>query len=103
MRILFKFDTLIYFLFHTSSFLQINEAMMKKLDCKILRLQKLKILNLADNCLEDIPNEIDLLPALEELHLAKNKIGEKSKFTWLCSQSLRLSLIHLDLRENCVW
>ncbi|CAH1401987.1 unnamed protein product [Nezara viridula] len=82
--------------------LQINEAMMKKFDCKILRLQKLKILNLADNCLEDIPNEIDLLPALEELHLAKNKIGEKSKFTWLSSQTLRLSLIHLDLRENCI-
>ena len=76
--------------------------MMKRLDSRILRLQKLKVLNLEDNCLEDIPNEIDLLPSLEELHLAKNKIGENSKFSWLCSKSLRSILTHLDLRENLV-
>lgn len=80
--------------------LEISQSFLNKFDTRILRLQKLRVLNLEDNNLEDIPIQIDLLPVLEELHLAKNQIGKKSVFSWLRSTSLRTSLTHLDLREN---
>lgn len=77
-----------------------NNTGLTRLDGKIFRLQKLKVLNLENNCLETIPDQISLLPCLRELHLAGNFFGRSSLKFWLFVDNLQAELVYLDLSRN---
>ncbi|XP_073986622.1 leucine-rich repeat protein 1-like isoform X1 [Rhodnius prolixus] len=84
----------------TLEVLQMNNTGLTRLDGKIFRLQKLKVLNLENNCLETIPDQISLLPCLRELHLAGNFFGRSSLKFWLFVDNLQAELVYLDLSRN---
>lgn len=59
----------------------INEIGLSKLCIGILQLQKLRVLDISDNCIEYLPNELKNLP-LGELNLSKNQLGKSTFNQW---------------------
>jgi hypothetical protein len=70
---------------------------------KILRLQKLKVLDLSHNDLTSLPEELGML-SLDCLHLSHNKLGETpaqdQRWNWISGFRLANSLEVLDLSHN---
>jgi Leucine-rich repeat (LRR) protein len=73
---------------------------------KILRLQKLKVLDLSHNDLTCLPEELGML-SLECLYLSHNKFGETPacdpRWNWISGFRLANSLEVLDLSHNEVF
>lgn len=84
----------------TLEYLYINEISLAKLNIGVLQLQKLRVLDISDNCIEFLPVELNKLP-LEELNVAKNKLGNSSlkQWAWIGGPLLR-SLRILNLSNN---
>lgn len=84
-------------------FLQINHANVNKFDSRILRLQNLRVLNLENNNLTALPEVLGKsLINLAELHLGKNRLGERRDWRWIISENLSKKLKLLDLSSNLV-
>ncbi|XP_033611685.1 leucine-rich repeat protein 1 isoform X4 [Cryptotermes secundus] len=87
----------------TLQILKINYAEQKRFDTKILRLQKLKVLDLSHNDLTSLPEELGTL-SLDCLCLSHNKFGETPaqdpRWNWISGFRLAKSLEVLDLSHN---
>ncbi|XP_015609820.1 leucine-rich repeat protein 1 [Cephus cinctus] len=74
----------------------------KSFDRQILRLQRLRVLNLTENQITSLPKEMGSLPNLQELILAQNHLGKMpmSNWTWLDGEGVAKSLKLLDISCN---
>ena len=79
--------------------LTINGINLKRFDSRILKLNKLTVLNLNINSLTTIPEAFTSLPSLCELHLANNCIKKLPIGFFLCP-GLKKSLALLNLKGN---
>lgn len=72
---------------------------LKRLDSRILKLHRLRILDMSENILGEIPADLGRMKGLTELILASNRIQTLPRA--LCFNSrLSETLSHLDLSEN---
>lgn len=65
----------------TLEFLCINEIRLCKLCIGVLQLQKLRVLDISDNCIEYLPPELNRLP-LEDVNIAGNDLGKGTLKQW---------------------
>ncbi|XP_011500986.1 PREDICTED: leucine-rich repeat protein 1 [Ceratosolen solmsi marchali] len=74
----------------------------KSFDCQILKLHNLKILNLSQNQLTNLPQELGMLPNLQELSLSDNQFGKCpiSKWSWMNGSNITKTLRSLNLSCN---
>ncbi|XP_014214439.1 leucine-rich repeat protein 1 [Copidosoma floridanum] len=74
----------------------------RSFDRQILKLQSLKFLNLSDNQLTSLPQELGMLPNLQELHLANNQLGKSpiSKWSWMNGSKIVKNLHLLNMSSN---
>lgn len=90
---LFNNPNLVYFPF----VLNVSNNCLTQLPCSILRLKKLKILDLSGNSIVKLPENINDFEHLETVFLANNSLQE------LPLGLIRLKkLKHLDIRRNCL-
>ncbi|RZB40416.1 LRR 8 domain containing protein [Asbolus verrucosus] len=80
--------------------LYINNIMRCSLDKGILQLSKLKVLDLSQNCIEFIPEELNVLH-LNELNLSANSLNKATpkQWSWM-GGNLSKSLVLLNLESN---
>lgn len=87
----------------TIEILHINDIDRCSLDIGILKLTKLSVLDLSNNCIEFLPTEFSNLPSLYELNLSHNLLGRcgPKQWTWIngmVGRNLRqLNLCHNSL------
>lgn len=62
--------------------LRINNIQRCSLDRGILSLQLLKVLDLNTNLIESLPEDLNKLPCLRELHVAENRLGKCAPKDW---------------------
>ncbi|XP_011304389.1 leucine-rich repeat protein 1 [Fopius arisanus] len=74
----------------------------KSFDRQILKLHRLRVLNLSDNKITSLPRELGALSCLTELIVANNGLGHvgKNKWSWMSEGSLSRTLKLLDLSGN---
>ena len=85
----------------TLEVLRISDMNRDSVDKGILKLRKLKILDLSNNCIEFLPTEINSLPSLRELYLAGNMLGKVSPSQWnWIGGALSKNLKLLDISRN---
>uniref|UniRef100_A0A182PXQ4 PIF1/LRR1 pleckstrin homology domain-containing protein n=1 Tax=Anopheles epiroticus TaxID=199890 RepID=A0A182PXQ4_9DIPT len=78
--------------------LQISNLRMVKFDTQILLLQKLRHLNLSNNCLQKLPRRLGQMH-LREVDLSDNKLAECS-WDWLLEPNIQSSLQSLNISNN---
>ena len=78
--------------------LHVQQCNMKRIDSRILQLRQLRVLNLSQNRLPNLPDDWSGLPVLAELHLAENLLTDLPR--GFCSGNLSTSLTFLDLSKN---
>ncbi|KAI4467928.1 gtp-binding protein hflx [Holotrichia oblita] len=85
----------------TLEILHINGIDRCSIDIGILKLVKLRILDLSSNCIESLPIEFCNLPSLSELNLSHNMFGKCSpkQWTWINGMVAR-NLKQLNLCHN---
>ncbi|XP_046670535.1 leucine-rich repeat protein 1-like isoform X1 [Homalodisca vitripennis] len=85
----------------TLEYLQINNANVRTLDNRILRLRNLCVLYLENNELTTLPEQLgSSLPKLTEMHLRDNSLGLGGNWKWIVNGNLQKQLKLLDLRSN---
>ncbi|KAL2728667.1 leucine-rich repeat protein 1 [Vespula squamosa] len=74
----------------------------KSFDLQILKLNRLKVLDLSNNQITSLPKDLGSLPHLQQLILSQNQLGKAaiSKWTWLDQNNIRNTLCLLDLSSN---
>lgn len=87
----------------TLEVLKIIEIGRCSLDKGILQLKKLRVLNLSHNCIRELPEALNELPALAELDLSFNEFNKchPKRWSWMgggLSKTLKL----LNLSSNCL-
>ncbi|XP_012252556.2 leucine-rich repeat protein 1 isoform X2 [Athalia rosae] len=82
--------------------LRIVDLQRKSFDRQILRLEKLRLLDLSKNCIRSLPAELGSLPNLKELYLGENHLGKSPSraWAWLNGDSIKRNLVLLDLSRN---
>lgn len=82
---------------------QINGIRKFSLDSQILSLNHLQILNMSDNCIEQLPKRLGDLP-LVQLDLSMNRLCKtRSKdWEWIDRPTIRSTLQNLNLSSNKV-
>lgn len=85
----------------TLEILHINDIDRCSLDIGILKLTKLRILDLSSNCIESLPIEFCNLPSLSELNLSHNMFGKGSPKQWMWINGMvARNLKQLNLSHN---
>lgn len=84
----------------TLEFLYINDISLAKLCIGVLQLQKLRVLDISNNCIEYLPNELSKLP-LEELNVSRNELSKATikQWNWI-GGTLPRTLKVLNLSHN---
>ncbi|XP_313348.5 leucine-rich repeat protein 1 [Anopheles gambiae] len=78
--------------------LQITDVKLSRFDSQILLLQKLRFLNLSNNCLRSLPRALGQL-RLSELDLSSNRLADCT-FDWLLEPNIQSSLQSLNISDN---
>lgn len=88
---------------HLHNSFQINGIRKFSLDSQILSLNNLQILNMSDNCIEQLPKRLGDLP-LVQLDLSSNRLDKtRSKdWDWPDQATIRSTLQNLNLSSNKV-
>ncbi|KAJ8672902.1 hypothetical protein QAD02_004163 [Eretmocerus hayati] len=86
----------------TTEELHLSGLQRRSFDRQILKLQGLRILNLSENQLTNIPHELGMLPNLQELNLSDNLLGKGpiNKWSWMSGVNISKSLCLLNLNSN---
>lgn len=74
----------------------------KSFDRQILKLQRLKVLNLSNNQISSLPKELGTLQHLQELILSQNRLDKALKWTWLDQIAIKSNLKLLDMSNNLI-
>ena len=74
----------------------------RSFDRQILKLQSLRVLNLSENQLTNLPQELGTLPNLQEFNVSNNRLGKSpiSKWSWLNGNNIAKNLRLLNLSSN---
>ncbi|KAK3604597.1 hypothetical protein CHS0354_027451 [Potamilus streckersoni] len=80
-------------------YLQISQCKMKRIDSRIFKLHKLKIFDLSNNIIEDIPGDFGKLPELQELRMNINEL-KSIPGSFFLKENLQNKLCLLDLSNN---
>nr|XP_023023316.1 leucine-rich repeat protein 1-like [Leptinotarsa decemlineata] len=81
--------------------LHINDIGRCGVDVGIFHLTKLRVLDLSSNCIEFVPEELNILPNLKELNLSANRLHKATfrQWSWMRG-NLAKSLVLLNLSHN---
>lgn len=83
--------------------LHINDIQRCGVDKGIFNLVNLKILDLSNNCIEFIPDELNILKNLQDINFSYNNLGKSAHLKWnwlkgnLCKSLQALDISHNDL------
>lgn len=86
----------------TLEHLVVNDISSNSVGCGVLKLLKLRVLDLSKNCIAEIPREIKQLSCLVELYLANNLLGNNKsarQWDWI-GGNLSKTLNLLNLKGN---
>ena len=83
---------------HALEVLKVARLSLKKIDSRILKLQRLRILDLTQNHIRALPGNFDQATQLSELHLSGNLLDDIPRE--FCESSLQHTLTSLDLSHN---
>ncbi|XP_039288567.1 leucine-rich repeat protein 1 isoform X2 [Nilaparvata lugens] len=83
----------------TLTTLQINNVRLKTIDSRIYSLRVLKVLNISNNQITNLPKQLGFMN-LKELYLADNRLGTAQNWNWVSFDMIQSSLQLLDLTNN---
>ncbi|KAH9496169.1 Leucine-rich repeat protein 1 [Bulinus truncatus] len=78
--------------------LMVNSCSLKRVSPLITALKNLRVLDLSDNCVSQLPESFSQLIGLHTLNLSNNKLNVFPPV--LCKSDIRKHLVHLDMRHN---